>query len=99
LDYHLDFWKAELIDFVILQQDAFDKIDAMTPIVRQKFMLELVLKVHSMEFKLKDFEEISSYFKRVINQLKQLNYSEFESDEFKKNLDEYETIIKEKRIL
>jgi len=99
LDYHLDYWKAELIDFVILQQDAFDKVDAMTPIVRQKFMLELVLKVHSMEFKLKDFEEISSYFKRVINQLKQLNYSEFESDEFKKNLDEYETIIKEKRIL
>ena len=99
LDYHLDFWKAELIDFVILQQDAFDKVDAMTPIVRQKFMLELVLKVHTMEFKLKDFEEISSYFKRIINQLKQLNYSEYESDEFKKNLDEYEIIIKEKRIL
>ncbi len=99
LDYHLDFWKAELIDFVILQQDAFDKVDAMTPIVRQKFMLELVLKVHAMEFKLEGFEEISNYFKRVINQLKQLNYSEYESDEFKKNLDEYETIIKEKRIL
>jgi len=99
LDYHLDYWKAELIDFVILQQDAFDKVDAMTPIVRQKFMLELVLKVHAMEFKLEDFEEISSYFKRVINQLKQLNYSEYESDEFKKNLDEYEIIIKEKRIL
>jgi len=99
LDYHLDFWKAELIDFVILQQDAFDKIDAMTPIDRQKFMLELVLKVHTMEFKLEGFEEISNYFKRVINQLKQLNYSEYESDEFKKNLNEYETIIKEKRIL
>ena len=99
LDYHLDFWKAELIDFVILQQDAFDKVDAMTPMDRQKFMLELVLKVHAMEFKLEGFEEISDYFKRVINQLKQLNYSEYESDEFKKNLDEYETIIKEKRIL
>jgi len=99
LDYHLDFWKAELIDFVILQQDAFDKIDAMTPMDRQKFMLELVLKVHAMEFKLEGFEEISSYFKRVINQLKQLNYSEYESDAFKKNLDEYETIIKEKRTL
>ena len=99
LDYHLDYWKAELIDFVILQQDAFDKVDAMTPMDRQKFMLELVLKVHAMEFKLEGFEEISDYFKRVINQLKQLNYSEYESDEFKKNLDEYETIIKEKRIL
>jgi V/A-type H+-transporting ATPase subunit A len=99
LDYHLDYWKAELIDFVILQQDAFDKVDAMTPMSRQKFMLELVLKVHAMEFKLEGFEEISSYFKRVINQLKQLNYSEYESDEFKKYLDEYEIIIKEKRIL
>ncbi len=84
---------------MILQQDAFDKVDAMTPMSRQKFMLELVLKVHAMEFKLEGFEEISSYFKRVINQLKQLNYSEYESDEFKKYLDEYEIIIKEKRIL
>jgi len=99
LDYHLDFWKAELIDFVILQQDAFDKIDAMTPIIRQKFMLELVLKVHLMEFNLEGFEEIATYFKRIINQLKQLNYSEYESDEYKKNLVEFENIIKEKRVL
>ena len=98
IDYHLNFWKAELIDFVILQQDAFDKIDAMTPMVRQKFMLELVLKVHSMEFNLESFEEIATYFKRMINQLKQLNYSEYESDEYKKNLKEFDTIIKEKRI-
>jgi len=98
IDYHLNFWKAELIDFVILQQDAFDKIDAMTPMVRQKFMLELVLKVHSMKFNLESFEEIATYFKRMINQLKQLNYSEYESDEYKRNLKEFETIIKEKRI-
>lgn len=30
LDYHLIFWKSELIDFVILQQDAFDNIDGST---------------------------------------------------------------------
>ena len=27
LDYHVTFWKSELIDFVICQQDAFDEID------------------------------------------------------------------------
>ncbi|MDR2232007.1 MAG: V-type ATP synthase subunit A, partial [Tannerella sp.] len=32
VEYHLTFWKSELVDFVILQQDAFDKIDAVTPL-------------------------------------------------------------------
>ena len=36
--YHERFWKSELIDFVILQQDAFDDIDANCPIERQKMM-------------------------------------------------------------
>ena len=38
IDYHDRYWKSELIDFVILQQDAFDKIDSNTPIERQKYM-------------------------------------------------------------
>ena len=99
LDYHLLFWKAELIDFVILQQDAFDKTDAMTPIERQRFMLELLLQIYNMDFQLETFEEVATYFKRMINHLKQLNYSEFESPEFKKILAEFEAIIKEKRIM
>ena len=27
VEYHVIFWKSELIDFVILQQDAFDEVD------------------------------------------------------------------------
>ena len=99
LDYHVQFWKAELIDFVILQQDAFDKIDMMTPMARQKFMLELLLQVYDMKFEFTDFEEVAIYFKRLINQLKQLNYSEYESDDYAKNLEGFWTIIKEKRIM
>ncbi len=99
LDYHLLFWKAELIDFVILQQDAFDKIDAMTPIDRQRFMLELLLDIYEMDFQLETFEDVANYFKRLINQLKQLNYSPYASPEFKTLLDELKTIIDEKRIM
>jgi V/A-type H+-transporting ATPase subunit A len=99
IDYHVRFWKAEVIDFVILQQDAFDKIDAMTPIKRQRFMLELVLKINQTEFQFDSFEEISSYFKRIINQLKQLNYAEFESVEFNEALKGFEAIIAEKRMM
>ena len=36
VDYHETFWKSEVIDFVILQQDAFDKVDSVCPLERQK---------------------------------------------------------------
>ncbi|MEE4178670.1 MAG: V-type ATP synthase subunit A [Bacteroides sp.] len=97
LDYHLRYWKSELIDFVILQQDAFDKIDASTPLKRQHYMLEKVLEVCDMEFKFENFEKVNPYFKRVINQLKQMNYSEFDSEQFTKNEKELETIIQERK--
>ncbi len=99
LDYHLLFWKAELIDFVLLQQDAFDKTDAMTPMDRQRFMLELLLKVHDTDFQLETFEGVANYFKRLINQLKQLNYSVYESDKFKNLMGEFQQIINEKKIM
>jgi V/A-type H+/Na+-transporting ATPase subunit A len=98
LNYHVQFWKAEVIDFVILQQDAFDAIDAMTPMDRQRFMLELVLQVSQMDFDFKGFEEVAGYFKRIINILKQLNYSEFKSDQFNNLLEEHKALINEKRI-
>lgn len=98
LDYHVQYWKAEVIDFVILQQDAFDKIDAMTPIKRQQFMLDYVLKIYNSNFDFKSFEEVSAYFKRIINKLKQLNYTEFERSDFKAMLAEADQIIEEKRI-
>ncbi len=93
--FHERFWKAELIDFVVLQQDAFDKIDASTPLVRQKYMLETVLKIIDTGFEFKNFEQVGDFFKRIINQLKQMNYSEFESDEFKSFEKELGEMLKE----
>ena len=84
LEYHVVFWKSELIDFVILQQDAFDSVDALTPIERQKYMLDLVSDICKAEYSFDSFEEVSAYFKGLINLLKQMNYSEFESEDFKK---------------
>jgi V/A-type H+/Na+-transporting ATPase subunit A len=50
IEFHERFWKSELIDFVILQQDAFDKIDASTPLSRQQYMLDKVLDVAEASF-------------------------------------------------
>ena len=82
MSYHEIFWKSELVDFVILQQDAFDDIDALCPIERQKYMLELVMGICERDFTFEDFEECRNYFKELINCLRQMNYSEFKSDRF-----------------
>lgn len=92
MSYHEIYWKSELIDFVILQQDAFDKIDSVCPMERQKYMLDFVLEICGKTFEFDTFEECSSYFKELINWFRQMNYSEFNSDNFRK----YETLIKEK---
>ncbi|HSH53041.1 MAG TPA: V-type ATP synthase subunit A [Bacteroidales bacterium] len=97
VEYHETFWKAEVIDFVILQQDAFDEVDSSTSLERQKYMVNKVLEIYHTKFSFESFEEVATYFKRIINQMKQMNYSEFESDKFKQNEKELKTIIEEKK--
>ena len=82
MSYHVNFWKSELVDFVILQQDAFDAIDALCPIERQRYMLDLVLDICDKEYDFEDFEKCRNFFKDLINVLRQMNYSEFEGEAF-----------------
>ena len=84
VEYHITFWKSELIDFVILQQDAFDDIDAVTPIERQKYILDLVVNICNTEFEFDNFNKVADYFKKVIDVCRQMNYAEFKSERFNK---------------
>jgi V/A-type H+-transporting ATPase subunit A len=96
LDYHIRYWKSEVIDFIILQQDAFDRVDASTPIERQKYLMEKILQICDKEFTFDNFEEVNPYFKRLINTLKQMNYSEFRSDAFNDFENELDIILSER---
>ncbi len=89
VSYHVSYWKSELIDFAFLQQDAFDEVDALCPLERQKFMLDLLLDICDKDFDFDDFEKCRDFFKELINDLRQMNYTKFQSKEFK----EYEDRI------
>lgn len=97
VEYHDRFWKSELLDFIILQQDSFDKMDANCPMSRQVYMFEYVMAICSTNFQFSDFEEVVNYYKRLINTLRQMNYSAYEGEEFKKYLAQAEEILSEKR--
>ena len=96
VEYHERFWKSELIDFVILQQDAFDEIDANCPIERQKMMYKMVLDICRKDFGFSDFEQCSQFFKGLINLFRQMNYSEWQSEKFNGYLKQIEQYVGEK---
>ena len=98
VDFHEGFWKSEVIDFVILQQDAFDKIDAVCPLERQEYMLDLVMDICKHDYDFDNFLDVSEYFKRVINLCKQMNYSEFHSEQFEDYRKKLNELLAERQI-
>lgn len=95
MSYHESFWKSELIDFGFLQQDAFDAIDALCPIERQKYMLDMILEVCEKSLVFEDFEKCIEFFKNIINTIRQMNYTEFKSEKFNEYRNQITKILEE----
>ncbi len=95
VEYHERFWKSELVDSVILQQDAFDSIDANCPIERQQMMYNMVLGICRKKFDFADFEQCSKFFKELIYLFRQMNYSEWKSEQFEAFRTKIEAFVNE----
>ncbi|MFH1378797.1 MAG: V-type ATP synthase subunit A [bacterium] len=98
LEYHDRFWKSEMIDFIILQQDNFDPVDKSTSMERQKYMLEKIMGIVAQKFTYTGFADVAPFFKKVINILKQMNYSEFKSKKFNQYEEELQLFLTEQAI-
>ncbi len=96
VEYHERFWKSELLDSVILQQDAFDNIDANCPIERQKMMYNMVLDICRKKFDFAIFDECSKFFKELIYLFRQMNYSEWKSEQFDNFRSQIEALVNSK---
>ncbi len=95
MGYHESFWKSELIDFGFLQQDGFDPVDSLTPLERQKYMLDLILDICDRHFEFEDFEQCRDFFKNIINAIRQMNYAEFKSEGFARYEAELNKLLEE----
>ena len=87
----------ETFDFAFIQQDSFDDIDMNTSLDRQKYMLHKILDICEVEFEFSEFQQVSEFFKKVINLLRQMNFTEFMSKEFKKYEENLENLIAEQK--
>ena len=94
VDYHITFWKSEVIDYVVLQQDAFDEVDAVTSLERQEEILNLVTEICNHDFDFDNFLDVVDYFKKMINLCKQMNYSIFKSEQYYDYVNKIKAMLK-----
>jgi V/A-type H+-transporting ATPase subunit A len=82
----------------VLQQDAFDEIDSVTPMERQKHILDMVTEVCRTEFEFDNFNKVADYFKELINIGRQMNYAEFKSEKFNDYYRQLQELVSQKSI-
>ena len=82
LDDFVLFQKALFVDMVYLQQDAFDDVDAATPMDRQRLCFNKVYALVTQECDFDDKEAAREYFTRLTGLFKNLNYTRRDSPGF-----------------
>ena len=74
--------KAEFLDAVYLQQNAFSDSDASTPVERQKVMFDVVEKALFTDYAFKEKDETRKFFMELQQTFIDWNDKKFESQEF-----------------
>jgi V/A-type H+-transporting ATPase subunit A len=81
---YLVYLKEEMLDAVYFQQNSFDAIDANATVERQKYDLDKLLTILGSDFNLAEKDEARTYFNQLRQKFIDWNYTEFQSDGFKK---------------
>jgi V/A-type H+-transporting ATPase subunit A len=85
--------KSELYDFSYLQQNSFDKEDAYCPLERQIPLFQLINKVFNKMFTFPSHDEARKYFLQLQNQIKNMNFLPFNSDQYRHAFAAVEEVI------
>jgi V/A-type H+/Na+-transporting ATPase subunit A len=87
--------KAEFLDAVYLQQNAFDAVDAYNDMPRQSYTLGLVRRVLEKDISAPDKDAARDIFFTLTTQMRNLNSSPWEGEEFKRHQEAIERFIRE----
>ena len=97
LEDFVTYHKAQFVDMVYLQQDAFDPIDVSMSMDRQREAFELVRRFTDREYNFEEKEQVREYFTRLTNLMKNLNYSEPKGEQYRSFLNQIEDMVDDYR--
>lgn len=83
LDY-ITYLKSEMLDAVYLQQNSFDLVEANCGKQRQRYVTDKLVYVLGSNYALQNKDDARGFFNRMRQKFIDWNYTEFESESFKK---------------
>ena len=83
LDY-ITYLKSEMLDAVYLQQNSFDLVEANCSRLRQRYVIDKLVYVLGSHYAVQSKDDARSFFNRMRQKFIDWNYTEFESEAFKK---------------
>jgi V/A-type H+-transporting ATPase subunit A len=98
IDDFLIYLKADFLDYVYLQQNSFDPVDAAVSVERQEYLFNILLDVLSGKFDLETKADARQFFNRLRQNFLDYNGSEWQSDDFKKYEKTILNMINDKKI-
>ncbi|MFH0840308.1 MAG: V-type ATP synthase subunit A [Candidatus Omnitrophota bacterium] len=98
LSDYIDYLKGEFLDFVYLQQNAFDEVDEATSADRQKYIFDFIYGILTAEFEFEDKEEALKFFQKLRQEFRGWNSSAWDSAAFKKTEKDITSLLESKII-
>ncbi len=95
LSDYITYLKSDMLDAVYLQQNSFDLIEANCGRMRQRYVIDKLVTVLGSEYELADKDEARGFINRMRQRFIDWNYTEFESDDFKKAEGEIDALYAE----
>ena len=83
LEDYIVYLKSEFLDYVYLQQNAYDPVDASTSAERQQYVFDLLLQILLSHYNVKDKIEARSFFNQLRQKMLDWNSAEWDSAAFK----------------
>ena len=75
--------KAEYVDAVYLQQDAYHEVDSASPADRQRYVFDRIVKILKTKMKFDSKDKARQFFQQLTQVTKDWNRAAMETDEFK----------------
>jgi V/A-type H+-transporting ATPase subunit A len=90
---YVTYQKALFVDMVFLQQDAFDAVDASTPMERQRESLDLIHSLVTRRYDFADKAAARGYFTKLTSLFKNYNYAAPNTPDYARLKDELNAML------
>ncbi|MBE6799071.1 MAG: V-type ATP synthase subunit A [Ruminococcaceae bacterium] len=84
LSDYITYLKSEMLDAVYLQQNSFDLVEANCGRLRQRYVTDKLVYILGSNYAVQNKDDARSFFNRMRQKFIDWNYTEFESEAFKK---------------